>query len=189
MKKIVLSGLLAVVSFVSAQGAPIKQAVVDMSALLKAFPETQKAESALEIQFNEFKEEQKTMLAKLEAGREEFDKIREQASSKAISDEQKSKLGEELEKKFRELREEEMRARKTLDQRQKDLAEQKMKVHHSIVEKLQKIVGDYAKKEGYTLVLDKSGLGVNAISTVVYSEANIDITEQILKILQKEKKK
>ena len=56
-----------------------------------------------------------------------------------------------------------------------------------ITDKITGIVSEFAKKEGYTLVLDSGSVGLNGVPIVLYTAPAIDVTEDVLKLVEKKK--
>ncbi len=186
MKK---SVLLAVFVFVCGlcMGAEQKIAVVDMNKLLRVHPETQQAETVLEEQIDEIEGEKERLMEKLGKMRDEVEEVAKQSQNRALSDKKRDQLREEAEAKFKELRRMDMEAKKELDTRRKDLAEQKMMMHKRIVGEISEAVKEYAEKNGYTFVLDAGGVGVSGMPAVIHASDSADITEDIQKLLEKKK--
>jgi outer membrane protein len=174
------TALLAAVSLAGA--ADLKVAVVDMVRVLKVYPEKKAADELLSKQVEEYEAEQKGMVADLEKAKKEFEALRDDAKNKAFSQEVRDKKSEEAETKFGELREKDRKIRETMAERQKQLSDERMRVGKRILTKLREIVGEYAKKQGYTLVIDSSGSD-SGVGSVVYHAEKMDITEEIVKLV------
>ncbi|MCA1808389.1 MAG: OmpH family outer membrane protein [Lentisphaerae bacterium] len=56
-------------------------------------------------------------------------------------------------------------------------------------DKIRAVIADYARRNGFTLVLDSSGKTLNGVEAVVYSDDALDLTETILAILNRGKAK
>lgn len=65
-----------------------------------------------------------------------------------------------------------------------DLKKNYLKFSKALSTEATKIINDYADKNGITLVLEKSG---NAEGPVVFRKDTFDITDQVLKVLEKSK--
>jgi Skp family chaperone for outer membrane proteins len=169
---------------VSGLGLGLKIAVLDMTRVTKSFPETKTAEQMLEKQAAEFEAEHEEMLEELEKLKEEFETIRKAAENNALSGEARDRKIEVAEEKLKELREQDAKIRETMQMRRKQINDQKTRMKQRIVEKIRAIVRDYADDNGYTLVLDSSSMGLNGIDTVVYSVDKVDITEDVLEIIE-----
>lgn len=176
----VIAGLMAVSQ---AWCAEAKIVVVDMSRVMKAYSETKAAEALLEKQIEEFEAEQKDMLAERDKVRKEFESARESAKDKALSDKERENKMDVAEQKLNVLRESEMKIRDRMAQRQKEINDQKVRMQRRIVGKLREVIGKHAVDKGYAMVLDATGLSISGVESVVYSRENMDITEEVLKVI------
>jgi Skp family chaperone for outer membrane proteins len=156
-------------------------AVVNMSRVIRAYPDTESAETVLKGQVEEFEAEQKELVSRGEKLREEFDEIREQAENKALSESARDKKIEQAREKAEDLRQFERDAREKVRLRQRQLADQELRLRRRIVDKLRGVVQEYAADKGLSLVLDTSR-DPKGIDTVVFSSEALDITEDIIKL-------
>jgi Skp family chaperone for outer membrane proteins len=186
MKKLVIVTVLALACGFAWAGEQ-KIAVADMNKLLRAHPETEKAESVLEGQIDEIEKERDALLQKLEKMRVEVEDIMKQSQNKALSEEKVEQLRNDAEQKYKELRKMDIDAKKELDNRRKDLAEQKMAMHKRIVGEISDVIKEYAQKQGYSFVVDSSGVGVSGMPSIIYWDEASDITKKIEEILAKKK--
>ena len=189
--KVTCMSFVAVVCMAFAVGtgwsAETKIAVVDMARLIRAHPETKSNSSMLEKQIEEFELERKEMLAERGKLVKALEEARKEARNRALSEKAREKELEFAEEKLAALRRYEQKIRETAGLRQKQIADQKVRMRRRIVAKLRKIVKGYAEEHGFVLVLDSSGLGMNAVETVVYNLERIDITDSILSTIAEEK--
>ncbi|MBA4389244.1 MAG: hypothetical protein C0404_14820 [Verrucomicrobia bacterium] len=167
----------------------VKLATVDMARLVKAHPDTPGADSSLEKQGEEFDVEAKGMRSKLEKLQKEVEEAVGEAQSKALSDEAREAKKKMVEEKVQAFRDGEKKFRETLNQRQKELNDQRLRLQKRIVGKIKDAVKKYAEKNGFTVVLDSSSMSVTGVETLVFSVEKLDITEEVLKTLTKEKAK
>ncbi len=187
-------GLLAVILFVSfalvedGQCAQAKIAVVDMSALIQALPDTSDAEAELEKTLKEFEEEQEKLIERLEVLKEEFKKVRNEAQDRVLNEDARADKMAAAEKKLLELKEFEIKARETAGLRQKQLAGQKERFRKRIISKIAGVVKKYADERDFTLVMDSAAVSLSGSMSVVYSNDEIDITKDILKLLKNAEK-
>jgi Skp family chaperone for outer membrane proteins len=164
-----------------------KIAVVDMNKLLRSHPETQQAEAVLEEQIEEMETEKERLMEKLGKMRDEVEDAMKQAQNRVLSEKKRDQLKEEAERKYKELRKMDIEAKKEMDGRKKDLAEQKLMMHKRIVGEIAETVKEYADKKGYDFVLDSGGIGVSGMPAVIHSAESADITDQIEKLIEKKK--
>src|ERR1017187_6424314 len=71
----------------------------------------------------------------------------------------------------------------------KILQEQQLRMRQTIVKEIQDVIDKEARDAGYQLVLDKSGTTANAVPTILFSQDSMDITDDIIKILNKNQPK
>lgn len=130
--------------------------------------------------FNEYhrtKEEDAKLKAQLEKDRAERDKLAQEINKmrddlEKLGDEERKKKEEEIRAKVKELNEFQKKAIEDLKNKQRGL-------WLSIYGDVKDTVKEYAQKNGYTVILDSKA--------VVYSGERMDITEDIIKILNKGK--
>ncbi len=171
----------------SATGSRI--GVVDVSEVVKVYDETKTVEDLLAKQLDEFEAEHRQMRDQIESLKGEFDKAQAEAADKALSDEAREAKLKIARDKLLELREFDRRVRETVMQRRKEISEQRARMHRMIVEKVSKIVADYAKEKGFGLVVDSSAVSMSGVSTVLYAVDKIDITEDVVKTVTESQKK
>jgi Skp family chaperone for outer membrane proteins len=58
---------------------------------------------------------------------------------------------------------------------------------NSLVEEINKVIGDKVKAAGYDIVLDKSGQSLNAVGVVIFSRDSFDFTNDVVNELNKSK--
>ena len=142
-----------------AQGIERKVAFIDLSKLFDSFEKTKEYDAVLEKNHKGY-----------ETAREEkLTKIQEANSKLALMKaEEKEKLQAEIDTMKRDLME--------FDQAQRtDLAKQRDEKIREILLEIEKTVSDFAKKEKYDLILNDRVL--------IYGNETLDITEQVLSIL------
>ena len=172
----------------SARAGEQKTAVVDMGKLIGAHPDKAAAETLLQKQVDDFEAEQKAMDGEREKIKEEFEKIRAETEDRTLSEDARRDKLKEAEKKIIEMRELERKSRDTAATRRQQLAEEKRRMQGQVVSKIRDIIKDYAKKKEFTLVLDSASVGMQGVESVIFHEPDADITDDILKLIGKQKK-
>jgi len=160
--------------------AETKIAVVDMPRLIKAHPKTAEDRAILEKQAEQYRAEQRAMLEKLNGFKKEYLQAREEAQSKALSEEARASKREVLEDKRIALLQYEKEIRETLGRREKQLGQQERRMLDRIVERIQKEITAHIEGKGFTLVLDSAATGVSGVQLVLHVDARYDITEAVL---------
>jgi len=179
-------GLVAVLCALATAGwaAELKIATVDLDKVFTAHPKTQaaeaelkKAEAAVEAELDKLKAEGQDL-------QEEMAKLREAAKNPLLNEEARLKKRDEAEEKLTQLQEFELRARRTQETKLKQMREQVLKSRQAIVDELTQAVVQFAQANEYDLVLDRSGLTMNAVPLVAYAAPELDVTERLIAYLQ-----
>jgi outer membrane protein len=164
--------------------AELKIATVDLDKVFTAHPKTQAAEADLKKAEDGIQEDMEKMIAEGRVMEEEVAKLREAAKNPLLTEDARLKKRNEAEEKITDLQEFQLRVKRTQETKLKQLREQVMKSRQGIVDELMVAVSDFAKAEGYTMVFDKSGMTMNMIPLVSYSDPELDVTDQLIERLK-----
>lgn len=183
-KKILAAGLMAAWMAGACGAAELKIATVDLDKVFTAHPKTQAAEGELKKAEEGIQEEMDKMVAEGRALEEQVAKLRDAAKNPLLTEDARMKKRNEAEEKLTELQEFQLRVRRTQETKLKQMREQVMKSRQGIVDELLATVADFAKAEGYDLVLDRSGMTMNAVPLITYSKSELDVTDQLIEKLK-----
>lgn len=178
------AGMLAAFVASAAGAAELRVATVDLDKVFTAHPKTQAAEAELKKAEEAIQGEMEKMLAEGRALEETAAKLIDAARNPMLNEEARLKKRDEAEDKKTELQEFQVRVRRTQETKLKQMREQLMKTRQGIVDELTVAVADFAKAEGYDLVLDRSGMTMNAVPMLVYSNPELDVTDQLIERLK-----
>ena len=156
--------LVGSVSFTSS-AKELKIAYVDSLKVFNDYQKTQDYEKKLDKKKKEIGE-------KLDAKKDDIKKVESKLT--VLKDDKKKAQEEKLKQQIQEYRDLE---RKTLIDVKKELDEQRKE----IVEDISKIIEEYAKKNGFNIILDRN--------MILYGDTAMDITSEILKIANQNYKK
>jgi outer membrane protein len=122
--------------------------------------------------------EKATMQKDVDTRRTEVDKLREELEKKGLvlSAESKREKEETLQRKVRDLR-------RLVDDFQKELERKEQALTQRILQELTTLIERIGKERGYLLIMEKRG------ASVIYGDAEADITEDIIKVFDQEKGK
>ena len=143
----------------AAKGFEGKIAWVDLGRLFNEYEETKLKDGELEKESKAFEEERQKMIDSVRDGQNKLALLKE---------DEKKKLQDELDKQRAQLVEFDR-------QKRTDLLKKRDQSVRDVLLKIEKVVSDYAKKEGYTLVLNDRVL--------IYGDQGYNITDPILKTL------
>ncbi len=162
----VLSSLLALsmVAFAApAAAAPdMKVGFVDMQRALAATTAGKDAQKKYEA-------EVKKLQGKLDEKKGEFEKLRQayQKQRDSLNEKAKQEKEEELLGREKELK-------RTFQDSQEALRRKNAQLVGELVEKMKKVVDEYGRAQGFTLILEKGGQGL------LFADTKIDVTDDIV---------
>ena len=164
--------------------AELKIATVDLDKVFTAHPKTQAAEAELKKSEDGVQEEMDQIVAEGRGLQEAVAKLREAAKNPLLTEEARLQKRDEAEEKLTELQEFELRARRTQETKLKQMREKVLKSRQAIVDELMAAVNHFAEAGGYDLVLDKSGMTMNAVPMVAFSNPALDVTDKLIEYLK-----
>ena len=158
---LVLSGFIVANSY-AAKAFEGKIAWIDLSRIFNEYEKTKLYDAQLEKDSKAFEEERQKMIDQVRDGQNKLTLLKE---------DEKKKLQEDLDKQRAQLVEFDR-------QKRTDLLKRRDERVREILLEIEKLVSDYAKKEGYTLVLNDRVL--------IYGDQGYNITDPILKMLNED---
>jgi outer membrane protein len=181
--------IIAVVGLLSgmAGAAELKVAVVDTSRILKEYYKTDLAERHIQQQIDDFSAERDKLLAQHKKMKQEFETLRTESQNKALTEEAREKKKEQAEEKLSAVIEYENTIREKAAGRKKELEGEGRKIQSEIGKAIREAVKTCSAKGGYTLVLADGGLLANGLESVLYADPKMDITDEVLKLLNADK--
>ena len=160
---------------------------VDLNRLFNDYYRTPVASQKLKDTAEQYNKEHEEMLAQYRTLVDELNKLREDQDkpeyTPEVREQKKKAVQDKLtatQTKQREIEEYRANHRQLLDQ-------QTMRMRQNILKEIKDIVLKESRDAGYGLVFDKSGNTANGEPTILYAQDALDITEDILKILNKNK--
>ena len=184
IKHIYLATTVIIATVASALADHPKIAVVDMQRLFNDYFRTEEAQ----LQFNkDYAGIQKRVNQRIETVNEMILKLKEIDEKLKLEnlDEQKQKLAKEFQliEQERQMLINEMRREEKNEK--EDVARRKAASIQGIMSEIRSKVISFSKKENYDFVFDKSGKNTNQVSFFLYLKDATDITEVLLKELNK----
>ena len=122
--------------------------------------------------------ERVTMQKEVEARRAEIDKLREELEKKGLvlSADARREKEENLQRRMRDLR-------RLTEDLQKELERKEQGFTQRILQDLSGLIERVGKEKGFLMILEKRG------ASVIYGDAEADLTEEIIKVYDQEKAK
>lgn len=184
LRKILAGAAVAAFAATAGSAAELKIATADLDKVFQAHPKTQAAEAELKKAEADVQAEMDKVVSEGRALQEEVAKLREAAKNPLLTEEARLQKRDEAEEKLTQLQEFELRARRLQETKLKQMREKVLKSRQSIVDELMEAVTRFAKAGEYDLVLDRSGLTMNAVPLVAYADPELDVTDKLIAYLQ-----
>lgn len=188
MKKRMIAGLVMVGLVAGLAGAAeLKIAVVDTARILKEYYKTELAEAHIQQQLDDFTAERDKLMAQHKKMKQEFETLRAESQNKALTEEAREKKKELAEEKLTTVIDFENTIRDKASSRKKELEGEGRKIQGELAKSIKAAITVCSQKGGYTLVLADGGLLGNGLESVLYVDSKMDITDEVLKILNADK--
>jgi len=165
--KLGLAALLMGAVSVPVMAAEIKIGYVDMQRAIQETGSGKKAKKDLEEDFNKKKKELEKAEADIKKMGEDFEK-----RSMAMNEEARMKKQQELQVEMRKYQEKAGKSQMEIQKKERDLTQ-------PIITRLKSLLEDIAKKEDYTVILEKSE------NSVMWAKKEIDLTDRLIKEFDK----
>ena len=186
MRKLaVLTLILSLFAAASGFCADQKFAVVDMEKLFQSYYKTKIADADIKKQAEVFKDYSDKLNESLLKLQDEFKEMRDAAQNIALSEAERENKRVAAQDKYRQLKEKEAELKQYNSEKQgmlKDIYEEK---RNGLLKEISETIKRYCLPLGITIVLDSSGKTLNNIPSIVYRIPELDITEIILKEINK----
>jgi len=165
----------------------LKVVVVDMARVYDTHYKTEEANAKFNDAAQRAQEQLDQLSKQLQAAEEEYRALVEESNSTIKSQQARDKAKADSQKKIEDIRRIQAEAQNFRVNTQRSL-QQRAKIHRdSIMDEIMKVVNDIARSRGATLVLDKSGPSVFGVPVVLHSDAGYDITEEVVKEVNKDR--
>ena len=158
-------------------------AVVDLSRAFDEYHRTRTLEQGLKTNADELKLKKDTLFSELEQIVAEFKKARETAESAIFTEEVQEKgrvLAEEL---LQRKRDKERQLKALEEDARRSIIEARREAEKQIVEDIRAVINEFARTNEILAVFDSSGPSATGVPTILYADERLDITDQIIAIL------
>jgi outer membrane protein len=165
----------------------LKLIVVDMAKVFDSHYKSEEANAKFKDAEQKAREQAEELNKQGQALVEEYKELAEQAKNALLTPEARTKAEGDAQKKLDEIRRKQEEVQSFRVQTERSL-QQRIKTHRDLLlEEISKSVAEIAKKQGATLVLDKSGPTLFGIPAVIYADAGYDITDQVVAEVNKDR--
>ena len=183
---LIVMGALGLSAFAQGTGRIV---TVDLNKVFNEYYRTPVATAKLKDTVDAYKKEHDDMVANYKKEIDELNKLREEQDKTEYTPEVREQKRKAVAEKIAETQKLN-RDIEDYDRSHQDiLKEQTTRMRQTIVKEITDAISKEAKDQGYMLVLDKSGNTLNGVPSLVYAQDNMDITDDILKVLNKNQPK
>jgi Skp family chaperone for outer membrane proteins len=179
-------GSLAFSPLAQAQGS-MKIGTLDMKLVFDSYYKTKEAEAKINEARNQAKKELDERLETFNKAQADARKLNEEANKPELTEKAKAEKAKVLNEKLQALGTLQREIQEFQQTRERQLSEQSVRSRNSLVEEINKVIGDKVKAAGYDIVLDKSGQSLNAVGVVIFSRDSFDFTNDVVTELNKSK--
>jgi outer membrane protein len=180
-----VGGALALATAGLGQTQPGRIATVDLNRVFNEYYKTPVASGKLKDQAEGFNKEHEEMQADLRKAIDDLNKLRDESEKAEYSAEVKEQKKKAVQEKLGEADKKRRDLEEYRRSHQKILEDATQRMRQGILKEINDVITKESKDAGYQLVFDKSGNTLNGVPTLVYSQDSLDITDDIIKILNK----
>lgn len=183
MKKALLTCLASLAALSFAQAADLKIGTVDLQKIFDAYYKTADAKSRISESEEAYKKDRELKLDDYQKLRSEVEKLSQDAQNPALSADVKEQKKTQFQQKVQELQNREKEVVQFDQNRRQEIANTMLRMRNSLVEEISVVVKDYAAKNGYTYVFDRTGQSAAQAPMIVYSTDTLDFSDEIIKVV------
>jgi outer membrane protein len=192
MKKTVITSLIAAFAFLGSAfhaSAQLKIGTVDMKTVFEKYWRTKEAEAKMNEVRGQVKRDLDEKAEKRKALESEITKLNDELKKPELSGAKKDAAAKDREKKIAEWQEVMKDLQSFTQEKDKQLADQTLRIRNGIVDEIKKVVTDRVKSEQYDLVFDTSGNSINNVPVVMYASEKYDFTKVVIETLNADRPK
>ncbi|MCX7886504.1 MAG: OmpH family outer membrane protein [Verrucomicrobiae bacterium] len=158
---------------------------VDMNRLFNEYYKTKASSEKLKQQADTYNREQDQLLAQFRKLSDELAKLQEDAEKPEYTEEVKAQKRKLVRDKLEEVKAKETEIQNYRRTHTELLQQATQRMRAGIVKEIQEVIAKEARDLGYLYVFDKSGHTLNGVPAILYVQDALDITDDILKVLNK----
>jgi Skp family chaperone for outer membrane proteins len=184
----IMVGVWAVALSASAQGTG-RIVTIDLNKVFNDYYKTPIATAKLKDTVDSYKKEHDDMITNYKKQIDELNKLREEQDKTEYTAEVRDQKRKAVAEKLAETRKLEGDIQEYDRTHQDILKDQTQRMRTTIVKEITEVIAKQAHDKGYQFVLDKSGNTLNGVPAVIFSQDNLEITDEIVKVLNKNQPK
>jgi outer membrane protein len=187
MKKTLLACLATFAALTFGQAADLKIGTVDLNKIFDAYYKTADAKARIGESENAYKKDRELKLEDYQKLRGEVEKLSQDGQNPALAADVREQKKTQFQQKVQELKNREQEVMAFDQNRRQEIANTMLRMRNALVEEIAVVVKDYAGKNGYTYVFDKTGQSAAQAPMIVYAADNLDFSDEIIKLVNANK--
>lgn len=160
---------------------------VDLNRLFTEYYKTPVASAKLKDTAEQFNKEHDEMLATYRKLVDDLNKLREEQDKTEYTTEVREQKKKAVQDKLTETQAMQRNIEDYRNSHRQMLDQQTQRMRQNILKEIKDIVLKESRDAGYGIVFDKSGNTANGEPTIIFSQESMDITDDMLKVLNKNK--
>jgi Skp family chaperone for outer membrane proteins len=177
-----LTSLILVTSHLQAE---TKIGIVDMNRIFSEYDKTKKTQAEYEVLEKNANKELDTRIDQLKKEVDAIDKLNTDLEKPDLNNDVREGKQKEREAKIAQAKKLDEETTAFRSNKEKKFQEEFSKTRKTIIDDIMIVINEQTKIRGFDLLLDKSGLSAGAVPVVLYSRPDLDISSDIIAILNK----
>jgi len=178
-------GALALAPAAFAQVSGGRIVTVDLNRVFNEYYKTPASTAKLKETAESYNKEQDDLLAQFRKFSDELAKLQEDQEKPEYTEEVRAQKRKLVKDKLEQIKAKEGEIQNYRRTHAEMLQQRIQRLRQGIIKEIQEVIAKEARDLGYLYVFDKSGQTHNGVPTVVYSQDSLDITEDIIKVLNR----
>jgi outer membrane protein len=180
-----LGAMLSYTPAARAQTQAGRMVTVDLNKIFNEYYKTPIASAKLKETAEQYNKEHDEMLAQYRKQVDELNKLRDEQDKSEYS----AEVREQKKKAFQEKIAETQKAQRDIEDyrtsHRQILDQQTQRMRQGILKEVNDVITKEARDQGFLFVFDKSGNTLNGVPGIIYAQEGLDITDDIIKVLNK----
>lgn len=188
MKKSILTSLLILAIGIAGTfnaSAQVKIGTVDMKKCFDGYYKTKDAEANMNDVRSQVKKDLDERVEKFKQLKAEIDKLNDDAKKPELAKEKAAEKAKQRDEKVAEANVMMREIEQFRMEKEKQLADQTLRMRNGIVDEIKKIITDKVQADGYDIVFDVSGTTANSVPAVLYAKETYDFSKEVIEALNK----
>lgn len=173
----------------AAQAPTARIVTVDLNKIFNDYYKTPIASAKLKETVESFNKEQEEMVGNYKKAIDELNKLRDEQDKPEYSAEIREQKHKAVADKLADTQKLQRDIEEYRASHRKILEDQTQRMRQTILKEVQDVINKEARDAGYQMVLDKSGNTLNGVPIMVFSQDSLEITDDIIKVLNKNQPK